>query len=176
MHRMSQPGLDISRKVSKCMRSLYDSSSKVLIQPWSGRRRRMEWRWRRVPATIPGTPAIDSRKMKRTNYRASVTRTVERSVRTYPLRFCQRTLSSNGRGWIVAIDLLLRPHSSDEIHCPSERWSAMSTSCHREINLTVPAKSRHSPCKPISNCSGLPMTGHDFDDDIVIPSLMRPCQ
>lgn len=65
---MSQPGSHIFIKVRRCMRSLYDSSSSVSIQPLSRFSARSERRWRSMPATIPGTPAMDSRKMNRTSY------------------------------------------------------------------------------------------------------------
>lgn len=64
---MSQPGSHIFIKVRRCMRSLYDSSSNVSIQPLSRFSARSERRWRSMPATIPGTPAMDSRKMNRTS-------------------------------------------------------------------------------------------------------------
>lgn len=49
------------------MRSLYDSSSSVSIQPLSRFSARSERKCRSIPATMPGTPAIDSRKMNRTS-------------------------------------------------------------------------------------------------------------
>src|SRR3569833_2514470 len=69
---MNQPGSHIFIKVRRRIRSLYDSSSSVSIQPLSRRRRRIECRCRSIPATMPGTPAMDSRKMNRVNHCASV--------------------------------------------------------------------------------------------------------
>lgn len=65
---MSQPGSHIFIKVRRCMRSLYDSSHSVSIQPLSRRRSRSERKCRSMPATLPGTPAMDSRKMNRISY------------------------------------------------------------------------------------------------------------
>lgn len=122
---MNHPGSDIFINVSRCIRSLYDSSRSVSIQPLSRLRRRRLSRCRSMPATIPGTPAIDSRNMKRTSCEdllACVRPGLRRRCPcycAYPLSFSQRLLGSRGCCWVLLVDLLLRSYTGCNICCPS---------------------------------------------------------
>jgi hypothetical protein len=68
INRMNHPGSAIFRNVRRCILSLKLSSRRVSIQPLSLFIRLMECRCRSMPATIPGTPATDSRNTFRIMY------------------------------------------------------------------------------------------------------------
>jgi hypothetical protein len=63
--RIKSDALNISKHTTRCIRSFSASSNWVAIQPWSGPNLNIERQCRRLAATNPGIPAIDSNTINR---------------------------------------------------------------------------------------------------------------